>query len=69
MSRINDYLLALLLAGVLVWQLVSGKAAGVWWRPSITRQENPGAYWFALAVQGAILMYILIVGTSTWDYR
>lgn len=69
MSSVNDYLLVLFLAGALLWQLISGKALGVWWRPSITRQDDPRTYWFVLAVQGAILVAVMITGTRTWDLR
>jgi hypothetical protein len=48
--------MALILAGVLAWQLLSGRALGTWWFPSITRRANPRAYWFVVAVQGAILV-------------
>lgn len=69
MSRINDYMLALLLAAALLWQLVSARAIGVWWQPAITREVRPKLYWAVLASQCAILVYILVIGTSTWTYR
>jgi len=56
------------LAAVLVWQLISGKALGTWWFSGITRQGNPAAYWFVLAVQGVIFIAFLTTG-KTWNIR
>ena len=69
MSNINFYLFMLFLAGVLLWQFISGTALGTWWRPRITRQDDPGAYWFVLAVQSAIFIGVLYTGTETWHFR
>jgi len=68
MSNTTYYLFALFLAGVLVWQLISGTALGTWWRPRITRQDNPGTYWFVLAAQSVILIAFLITGRA-WHLR
>jgi len=68
MSNLTYYLMVLFLTAVLVWQLVSGKALGAWWFPRITRQDNPGAYWFVVAAQGAILIAFLMTG-KTWNIR
>jgi hypothetical protein len=68
MSGITYYLFALFMAGVLVWQFISGRALGTWWYPKITRQDNPGAYWFVVAAQGAILLAFLLTG-KTWHVR
>ena len=64
MSSFSYSLVALLLAAVLVWQLVSGTALGSWWFPRATRRDNPGAYWVAVAIQGAILFVTLWLGIS-----
>jgi hypothetical protein len=69
MSSNEFHLFVLFLAGVLLWQLISGKALGAWWYPRITREESPKTYWFVLAVQGAILAGILTNGTATWNFR
>jgi hypothetical protein len=69
MSPGQYHLFLLFLAAVLLWQLLSGRALGVWWRPNITRKNDPLVYWLVLAVQGAILIAILINGTSTWNFR
>jgi len=69
MSNINDFVVVLTLAGLLLWELISGKAVGAWWRPIVTRQDNPGTYWFVVAVQSAILIVVLITGTKTWHFR
>jgi hypothetical protein len=68
MSGIDFYLFVLFLAGVLLWQILTGRALGTWRRPSLTRQANPGAYWFVLAIQGAILIVFLLTGKS-WHLR
>jgi hypothetical protein len=68
MTGINYYLFLLFWAGVVIWQLISGKALGTWWRPRSTRQESPGIYWFVLIVQGAIFIAFLRTGT-TWHTR
>ena len=67
MTGINYYLFALFLAGVLVWELISGRAMGrVTGR--ISREDNPGVYWFVMAVQVAILLLFLLTGKS-WHVR
>jgi len=68
MSGITYYLVALFMAGALVWQFFSGTAAGAWWDAKITRQDNPGKYWFAVAAQGAILLVFLLTGKK-WHVR
>ena len=68
MSNLSYRLMALFLAAVLPWQLSSGRALGTWWFPRITRRDNPRAYWFAVAVQGAILVAFLMTG-KTWHMR
>ena len=68
MSTAARDLLALLLAAVLIWQLVSGRALGTWWLPTLTREASPRAYWFSLALQGAILVALVLTG-GTWTIR
>ncbi len=68
MSKLSYGLMALFLAAVLAWQLASGRALGTWWYPNITRQDSPWAYWFVVAVQGAILVAFLVTG-KTWHLR
>jgi hypothetical protein len=68
MSTTEYYLLALFLAGVMLWQLISGKALGAWWHPVITRQGNPRTYWLVLAAQCAILIAFLLTGKA-WHIR
>jgi hypothetical protein len=67
-SRPSYGLMALLLAAVLAWQLVSGKPLSAWWSGLITRQDRPRAYWFSVAAQGAILIAFLLTG-KTWQVR
>jgi hypothetical protein len=64
-----DVAIALMLAGIVIWQLAVGYALGTWWRPRIYRQDNPGTYWLVVALQIAIVVYLVIFGTSTWHYR
>ncbi len=68
MINLSYALMALFLAAVLAWQLISGRALGTWWYPNITRQDNPRAYWFVVAVQGVILVAFLLTG-KTWHLR
>ena len=68
MSSTSYYLVALLMCGVLLWQIVSGSAMGAWWDPRISRQDRPKTYWFVLAVQCAVLMAFLFTGRS-WHVR
>jgi hypothetical protein len=68
MSNLTYYLLTLLMVAVLVWQVLTGKALGTWWSGPISRQDNPGAYWFAVAAQGALLIAFLMTGKS-WPVR
>ena len=55
-SNLSYYLIALFLAAVPVWQLVSGTAPGSWWSSRLTRRDDSGAYWFVLAAQETILV-------------
>ena len=68
MSNLGYGLMALFLAAVLAWQLISGKAPGAWWSGHIVRQDRPGAYWFMVALQGLILFAFLLTGKS-WRLR
>ena len=68
MSNFSYSLVALFLAAVLVWQLVSGTALGSSWFRRATRRYNPGAYWVVAAIQGAILLAFLMTG-KTWNVR
>jgi hypothetical protein len=67
MSNGYTFILALGLAGLVLWQLVTGKALDMYWRPTVTRKENPRMYWFVLTVQSGILMVIQVTGKSTWQ--
>ncbi|HYM34365.1 MAG TPA: hypothetical protein VET48_03160 [Steroidobacteraceae bacterium] len=60
--------LALLLAAVLLWQLISGKALGTWTRPVVARANDPGIYWILLTIHCAILIIFLLTGKS-WHLR
>ena len=68
MSNAAYAFVAILLAGLLFWQFVSGVAMGTWWKPRIARQHEPKLYWFVLAVQSAILVVFLFTGKS-WHIR
>jgi len=68
MSGITVFLFASLWIGILVWELISGRALGTWWRPIITRQDNPATYYFALAAHFAILIALMLTGNS-WHVR
>lgn len=68
MSHLGYGLMALFLAAVLAWQLISGKALGTWWSGQIMRQDRPLAYWIAVALQGVILIAFLVTGRS-WHLR
>jgi len=68
---VNDlqyYSLLVFLAGLLFWQLVSGTALGAWWRPKITRADDPRTYWFFVVAQGAIWIIVLATGRA-WHVR
>lgn len=67
MTGIKYYLFALLLSGTIVWELISGKAP-IRLYSRLTRQDNPGAYWFVMAVQVAFLLLFLLTGKS-WHVR
>jgi hypothetical protein len=68
MDRFLTGLFVLALAGLVLWQLVTGKALDRSWHPSVTRQENPGMYWFIVIFQSALLMVILVTGTTSWNF-
>ncbi len=68
MSTTTYCLIALLLSGLLLWQLVSGVALGGWWHRQILREDSPKTYWFVLAIQCAILIAFLVTGKS-WHIR
>jgi hypothetical protein len=64
MSGIKYFRFVLFWLGVLLWQLISGRALGAWGRPSIIRSDNPATYWFLLAAQGAFFIAFLFTGNS-----
>jgi len=66
MTVIENYLIALLLAGILVWELISGSALVM--GRGVSREARPGMYWFVLGVQFAILLLFLLTGQS-WHVR
>ena len=66
MSNIADYLFALALAGLVLWQLVSGKALGRQMRANVSREDNPGMYWLLLLAQSGLLVVILFTGKTSW---
>jgi hypothetical protein len=68
MDRLLTGLFVLALAGLVFWQLVTGKVLDRSWRPSVTRQDNPGMYWFIVIFQSALLMVILVTGTTSWNF-
>ena len=68
MSSRNFGLIALLLAAVLAWQLISGQALGTSRSGRINRQERPLAYGFVVALQGGILVAFVVTGRS-WHLR
>ena len=65
--NIPAMIFAVILAGLVGWQLVTGKVVDRNWRPSITLQENPGMYWFIVIAQGAILAVVLYTGKTSWQ--
>jgi len=65
MTVIENYLIALLLAGILVWELISGSTLVL---GRISREGRRGTYWFVLGVQFAILLLFLLTGQS-WHVR
>lgn len=68
MSNASYWGFALLLTAVVVWQLATGRALGSGWFRGPTRREQPAAYWFVVAVQGAILVSFLMTGRA-WHVR
>ncbi len=69
MTDATYYLVALLLAAIPAWALISGKALGVWWwQTMINRQDKPAAYWFVIAVQFCIFILFLVTG-RLWHLR
>jgi len=58
---------AALVAGLVVWQLLSGTALGGRGQQSVTRADNPLAYWIRLLFQGAILAVVMTTGKTRWQ--
>jgi hypothetical protein len=67
MTSHDHHLMILIEAAVLTGQLVSGRALWVRWQPVIRREENPGSYWFMMALQGAFLIALMKYGRSWGD--
>jgi hypothetical protein len=67
MDNLPDYLFALALAGLVLWQLISGKALDRSLRPSVTRKDNPAMYWSVVLIQSAFLIAILVIGKTSWQ--
>lgn len=61
-------LFALVLAGLVAWQLFTGKALDRHWRPCLTRQDSPGGYWITVLFQAALLVVVLVTGKTSWQF-
>jgi hypothetical protein len=64
MSTSAYILFSLAWAGLMLWQLYTGIAAGNWRQPRVVRSERPFAYWSIMALQFFILIFILVKGRS-----
>ena len=64
MSTSAYILINLAWAGLMLWQLHTGVAAGNWREPRVVREERPFAYWSIVALQLLILIVFLVKGRS-----
>jgi tetratricopeptide (TPR) repeat protein len=60
MEYLPELLIAVVLAGLVLWQLATGCALDRNWRPSIFRDDSPGRYWFTVLSEGALLLFVLV---------
>jgi hypothetical protein len=59
MSDIFGDIVVTAMAGIVLYQIISGKVLTRSWQVWATRDEQPGRYWFAIVVQ-SIIVSILI---------
>lgn len=69
MNSVPELVFALALAGLVLGQLITGKALDRSWRPAIAREDNPRMYWFIVLLQSALLIVILLTGKTSWHFR
>jgi hypothetical protein len=62
------YLFPLFLLAALGWQLVTGRAMGLWRFSNVRREDRPLIYWLSLAGQFVILLLFLFTGRR-WHIR
>jgi len=58
---------SVILGGIVLFQLVSGKALDGSWRPTISRRDQPGTYWFFVLVQSTLLLIVVVTGQTSWS--
>jgi hypothetical protein len=68
MNDVAVLLFTLFLAGLVLWQLIAGKALDRSWRASVTRLDNPVMYWLTVLFQSAILVIVLVTGKTSWHF-
>lgn len=52
-------LLIVVITGLVLYQIVSGKAVNGNWQVQSTRKAQPGKYWFSVLLQSAIVGSVL----------
>jgi hypothetical protein len=67
-TGITYYLFALFLVAALGWQLVTGRAMGIWRFSNVRREDSPLIYWLSLSGQFVILLLFLFTGRA-WHIR
>ena len=69
MTSLPALLLTVVLTGLVLWQLVTGNALGRDWRPCANRKDKPGIYWLIVLSQSAILIFVLVTGKTSLDFK
>ncbi|HEY2065518.1 MAG TPA: hypothetical protein VGG84_06135 [Gemmatimonadaceae bacterium] len=69
-NNVPWFLTVLLWVAVITWQLRTGFVIGPWWEGlrRIDRDDKPWQYWFMIAIQGVVFLYLVINGRS-WPVR
>ena len=58
------FVVLFLTSGITIYQLVSGRLLGLYWRTWLTRKDRPRAYWTALTIEFALILLFLYLGTQ-----
>lgn len=62
-GRTNPTLAFVLLLGIVLYQLFTGRLLNLKWGAWATRKERPGTYWTVLVIEATVCIVGIYIGT------